>query len=41
MVSIPVEVEGVQMFVDFEFIEVIDDTNPYPALLGINWKIEN
>ena len=41
MVSILVEVKGLQTFVDFEFIEIIDDTNPYPTLLGINWKIEN
>ena len=26
--------------VDFEVIEIIDDSNPYPSLLGIEWAIE-
>ena len=25
---------------DFEVIEIIDDNNPYPALLGIDWAID-
>ena len=29
------------MFVDFEVINIVDDTNPYPALLGIDWAIDN
>ena len=26
---------------DFEVINIVDDTNPYPALLGIYWDIDN
>ena len=33
--------EGIYTFVDFKFIEIVDDTNPYLALLGIDWSIEN
>ena len=25
----------------FEFINIVDDTNPYHALLGIDWAIDN
>ena len=28
-------------YVDFEEIDIIDNMNPYPALLGINWAIDN
>lgn len=28
---------GVSVLVDFEVIEIIDDNNPYPVLLGIDW----
>ena len=26
---------------DFEVIEIIDDSNPFPALLRINWAFDN
>lgn len=26
--------------VDFEVIEIVDDSNPYPNLLGIYWAID-
>ena len=26
---------------DFEVINIVDDTNPYPTLLGIDWSIDN
>ena len=29
------------MDVDFKVIDIVDDTNPYPALLGIDWEIDN
>jgi hypothetical protein len=29
------------MFVDFEVIEIVDDNYPYPALLGIDWALNN
>ena len=36
-----VEVEGLQTYADFNIIEIFYDTNMYPALLGIDWAIEN
>ena len=38
---VPVKVEGLWTYSYFEVIEIVDDTNPYPTLLGINWAIEN
>ena len=39
--NVPVDLDGVCAVADFEFIELIDDSNPYPALLGIEWAMEN
>jgi len=35
-----VDIEGGSTLVDFEVIEIVDDSNPYPALLGINWATD-
>ena len=35
----PVDIEGVRSFADFEVIEIIGDSRPYPALLSIDWAI--
>jgi hypothetical protein len=32
-----VETDGVRTFADFEVIEIVDDSFPYPTLLGIDW----
>ncbi len=34
-----VDIDGVSALADFEVIEIVDDNNPYPMLLGINWTI--
>ena len=39
--SVPVDIAGVSTLANFEVIEIIDDSNPYPALLGIEWAIDN
>ena len=36
-----VDIDGVRSFADFEVIEIIGDSRPYPALLGIDWAISN
>jgi hypothetical protein len=36
-----VNIEGVKMKVDFEVIEIMDDYDPYLALLGIDWAFDN
>jgi hypothetical protein len=38
---VPVEIDGVRTFVDFEVINIVDDSCPYPALLGIDWAFNN
>ena len=35
------DIEGLHTFTDFEVINIVDDTNPYPMLLGIDWEIGN
>lgn len=35
-----VDIEGVSALVDIEVIEIFDDNNPYPMLLGIYWAID-
>lgn len=32
-----VDIEGASALADFEVIEIVDDSNPYPLLLGIEW----
>jgi hypothetical protein len=36
-----VDIDGVGTFANFEVIEVVDDSCPYPALLGIDWAFNN
>ena len=41
LTQVPMEVEGLRTYVDFKVIDIVDDTNPYPTLLGIDWAIDN
>ena len=34
------DIEGASALANFEVIEIVDDSNPYPTLLGINWVID-
>jgi hypothetical protein len=36
-----VNIDGVRTFADFEVIEIVDDSCPYPVLLGIDWAFNN
>jgi hypothetical protein len=36
-----VDIDRVRTFADFEVIEIVDDSYPYPALLGIDWAFNN
>jgi len=38
--GVTVDIDGVTTQTDFEDIELIDDSNPYPTLLGIDWAID-
>ena len=35
------DIEGLHTFADFKVIDIVDNTTPYPALLGIEWEMEN
>jgi len=35
-----VDIEGASMLAEFEVIEIVDDNNPYPTLLGIDWATD-
>ena len=39
--NVPLDIDGVQSLADFEVIEIIDDSGPYPTLLGIEWMFNN
>ena len=39
--SVVVYFEGVCAIENFKLIEIIDDRNLYPALLGFNWDFDN
>jgi hypothetical protein len=38
---VPVHIHEVRMFADFEVIEIVDESCPYPTLLGIDWDFNN
>ena len=39
--SVLVDLNGVHSLIDYEVIEIVDDSTPYPVLLGIDWAFEN
>ena len=41
LLSVPVDIDGVRSLTYFEVIEIIDDSNLYLALLGIDWDFDN
>ena len=38
--GVTVDIEGSRTIADFEVIEIVDDSNPYLALLGIDWEFD-
>jgi hypothetical protein len=38
---VPVDIDEMRTFADFEVIKIVDDSCPYPALLGIDWDFNN
>jgi hypothetical protein len=41
MKGVTMDLDGVHTKEDFEVIEIVDDTTPYPMLLGLDWAFEN
>jgi hypothetical protein len=39
--GIPVDLDGVRTMADFEVIDIVDNTSPYPSLLGLDWDFDN
>jgi hypothetical protein len=39
--GVRVDLDGVCNKKDFEVIEIVDDTTPYPAFLGMDWVFDN
>lgn len=38
--GVTIDIKGASTQMDFEVIEIVDDNNPYPMLLGVDWAIE-
>ena len=38
--GVTVDIKGASTLAYFEVIEIVDDNNPYPALLGIDWATD-
>jgi hypothetical protein len=36
-----VDIDGIRTFADFKVIDIVDDSCPYPTLLGIDWAFNN
>jgi hypothetical protein len=36
-----VNIDGVFSVVDFEVIEIMDENQPYPTLMGLEWEFDN
>jgi hypothetical protein len=39
--GVTIDLDGVHTMEDFEVIEIVDGTTPYPTLLGLDWKLYN
>jgi hypothetical protein len=38
---VPINIDGIRKFADFEVIEIVDDSFTYTTLLGIDWDFKN
>jgi hypothetical protein len=39
--GLPINIDGVCSVSNFEVIEIVDNSQPYPALLGLDWAFDN
>ena len=39
--EVMVDLDAVHFVADFGVIEIVDNSNPFPALLGIVWALDN
>jgi hypothetical protein len=38
---VTIDVDGVCIMADFEVIDIVDGTTPYPSFLGLDWEFDN
>ena len=41
LTQVLIKVEGPRTYIEFKVIDIVDDTKPYPTILGIDWAINN
>jgi hypothetical protein len=41
MEHVLVDIDRIRKFANFEVIDIVDDSCPYPMLLGIDWDFNN
>jgi hypothetical protein len=41
LTGVPINIDGVCNMEYFEVIEIIDNSQPYPALMGLEWAVDN
>jgi hypothetical protein len=41
LTGVPVNIDEVRNVEDFEVIEIVDDSQPYPTLMGLEWAFDN
>jgi hypothetical protein len=39
--GIPVDIDGVRTMAEFKVIDIVENTSPYPTLLGLDWAFDN
>jgi hypothetical protein len=41
LTGVPMNIVGVHNVADFEVIEIVDDSQPYTTLMGLEWDFDN
>jgi hypothetical protein len=41
LTRVHVNIDGVHNMVEFEVIDILDDSQPYPALMGLEWDFDD
>ena len=39
--NLQIEVEGINIYANFNVIEIVDERSSYPMLLGVGWENDN
>ena len=41
LIGVPINIDRLRNMKIFEVIEIIDDSQPYPSLMGLEWAVDN